>query len=100
MAGNKKPAPGAPAPEVKEEKRVSKADKKSQKERPKSKKKHTKVQVWTKYKVDGDKITRTNESCTRCGQGTFLAKYQDRTYCGKCGWSKTSSKESNKKEKN
>ncbi len=81
----------------KEEKKEKKA-KKSQKERTKSKKKHTKVQVWSKYKVDGDKFTRTNESCPRCGEGTFLAKYKDRSYCGKCGWSKSGSKSDDKKK--
>lgn len=76
----------APAPaEVKVEK---KKEKKSQKERPKSKKKHAKVKVWKLYKIEGGKAVRKNEPCPRCGSGTFLATYKNRTYCGKCGWSK------------
>ena len=82
----KKGAPVAAAEEApkKEEK---KKEKKSQKERPKSKKKHAKVQVWKLYKVEGDKLTRKNEYCPRCGAGTFLASYKNRKYCGKCSFS-------------
>jgi small subunit ribosomal protein S27Ae len=61
--------------------------KRSQKERPRSKKKHTNVQVWKLYKVEGDALKRLREACPRCGQGTFLAQYKSRKYCGKCGWS-------------
>ena len=68
-------------------KKDEKEEKKSQKERPKSKKKHAKVQVWKLYKVDGNKITRKNEYCPRCGAGTFLASYKNRKYCGKCSFS-------------
>jgi len=68
---------------AKEEK---KKEKPSQKERPRSKKKHTKVQVWKLYKVEGGKLVRKNESCPRCGPGTFLAAYKNRKYCGKCGY--------------
>lgn len=68
---------------AKEEK---KKEKRSQKERPHSKKKHTKVQVWKFYKVDGKKVSRKNENCPRCGPGTFLAAYGNRKYCGKCGY--------------
>lgn len=74
------------APPV-EEKKKEKKEKKSQKERPHSKKKHTKVKIWKLYEVKGDKLVRKNEPCPRCGQGTFLAKYKTRKYCGKCGWS-------------
>jgi small subunit ribosomal protein S27Ae len=83
-----KPPEKAEAP-AKEEK---KKEKKSQKERPKSKKKHTKVQIWKLYKVEGDKVVRKNQDCPRCGAGTFLAKYKNRTYCGKCGYSQIEQK--------
>lgn len=68
------------------EKEEKKKEKKSQKERPKSKKKHTKVQVWKLYDAKGG-LKRRNENCPRCGEGTFLARYKNRKYCGKCGWS-------------
>lgn len=61
--------------------------KKSQKERPKSKCKHRSVQIWKLYKVEGGKVIRLRKTCPRCGDGTFLAEYKNRTYCGKCGWS-------------
>jgi small subunit ribosomal protein S27Ae len=80
------PKPPEPAPPV-EEKKKEKKEKKSQKERPKSKKKHTKIKVWKFYKVEAGKVTRKNEHCPRCGEGTFLASYKNRKYCGKCGWS-------------
>jgi len=69
-----------------EEKVKPKKEKKSQKDRPKSKKKHTKVQVWKLYTAKGDLLERKNQNCPRCGPGTFLAAYQNRKYCGKCGW--------------
>ncbi|MFA4820247.1 MAG: 30S ribosomal protein S27ae [Candidatus Aenigmatarchaeota archaeon] len=80
-----------PAPLVEEKK--PKKEKKSQKERPHSKKKHTKVKIWKLYEVKGNTLTRKNEPCPRCGQGTFLAKYKTRKYCGKCGWSTISKSE-------
>ncbi len=67
-------------------------NKKSQKDRPKSKTKHKPVQIWKKYKVEGDKVVRLGEFCPKCGDGTFLAKSGNRTWCGKCGWSKISIK--------
>ncbi|MAG02486.1 30S ribosomal protein S27ae [Candidatus Pacearchaeota archaeon] len=50
--------------------------KKAAKNKPTSKK-------YTKYKIDGDKITK-EKSCTRCGPGIFLMKTNNRLYCGKC----------------
>jgi len=41
---------------------------------------------YTKYKIDGDKITR-ERFCPRCGPGIFLLKAKDRVYCGKCHYS-------------
>jgi small subunit ribosomal protein S27Ae len=81
-----KEEPKEAVPEVKEEKKKEKKEKKSQKERPKSKKKHTKIQVWKLYEIKENKATRKNESCPRCGPGTFLASYKNRKYCGKCGF--------------
>lgn len=66
-------------------------DKVSQKERPKSKSKHKKVQVWKLYKVDGGKVEK-KEECPRCGSGSFIAQAKNRKYCGKCGWSQVENK--------
>ena len=41
---------------------------------------------YTKYKIDGDKITR-ERNCPRCGPGIFLMNAKDRKYCGKCHYS-------------
>jgi len=65
-----------------------KKEKKSQKERPKSKSKHKKSQVWKLYEIKDGKVIRKNDFCPRCGAGTFLAKYKNRVYCGKCYWGK------------
>lgn len=72
--------------ETEEKKKKPKKEKRSQKEKPRSKKKHAKVQVWKLYAVEGGVAKRKNEPCPRCGAGTFLAKYKNRTYCGKCGY--------------
>ncbi len=55
--------------------------------KPPSKSKHKNVQIWTKYKVEGGKIVRTNKFCPRCGEGYFLAQHKNRLTCGKCGYS-------------
>ena len=52
----------------------------------KGKKKHTNKPTskrYTKYKVEGDKVTRA-KCCPRCGPGFFLATGQGRLYCGRC----------------
>ena len=35
------------------------------------------------YKIEGEK-TSHDAYCPRCGAGIFLAKHNDRVYCGKC----------------
>ncbi|MEK6828281.1 MAG: 30S ribosomal protein S27ae [Nanoarchaeota archaeon] len=39
---------------------------------------------WNLYEKSGDKITRKNKSCPKCGQGTFMAKHANRWTCGQC----------------
>jgi ubiquitin-small subunit ribosomal protein S27Ae len=51
--------------------------KKEHKNKPTSKK-------YSKYKIEGDKITRTHKFCPRCGPGIFLMDSNTRVYCGKC----------------
>ena len=60
-------------------KKVVKRGKKPHKNKPTSKK-------YTKYKIEGDKITR-GRFCPRCGPGVFLMNVKDRFYCGKCHYS-------------
>jgi small subunit ribosomal protein S27Ae len=51
---------------------------------PKKKRKNkVPSKVWTKYKVEGDKLTRS-KTCPKCGPGTFLAENKERLYCGTC----------------
>jgi len=65
-------------------KKTIKKGKKPHKNKPTSKK-------YTKYKIDGDKITH-ERFCPRCGPGVFLMKSQGRFYCGKCHYSEFESK--------
>ncbi len=53
---------------------------------------------YTKYKIEGDKITKERE-CPRCGAGIFLMKAKDRVYCGKCHYSEFIGKEQTKENK-
>ncbi|ODS42685.1 MAG: 30S ribosomal protein S27ae [Candidatus Altiarchaeales archaeon IMC4] len=41
---------------------------------------------WTIYETKGDKLTRKNRTCPKCGPCVFLAKHADRLSCGKCGY--------------
>ena len=66
-----------------------KKGKKTHKNKPTSKK-------YSKYKIDGDKVTR-GRFCPRCGPGVFLMNSQRRFYCGRCHYSEFESK--NKEDK-
>jgi|TARA_Y100000310_G_scaffold51278_2_gene47278 small subunit ribosomal protein S27Ae len=57
-------------------KKGAKKGKKTPRNKPTSKK-------YTKYKLDGDKVTR-QPTCPRCGPGIFLMIANNRKYCGKC----------------
>ena len=65
-------------------KKSAKKGKKRHKNKPTSKK-------YTKYKIQGDKVTR-ERSCSRCGPGDFLMNSQGRLYCGKCHYSEVMTK--------
>ena len=67
-----------------------KKGKKPHKNKPTSKK-------YTKYKIEGDKITR-EKFCPRCGPGVFLMNSQGRLYCGKCHYSEFESKKPEEKK--
>ncbi len=56
--------------------KIIKKGKKPHKNKPTSKK-------YTKYKIEGDKITR-ERSCPRCGPGIFVTNSLGRVYCGRC----------------
>ncbi len=60
-------------------KKAVKKGKKPHKNKPTSKK-------YTKYKIEGGKITR-ERFCPRCGPGVFLMNAKNRVYCGKCHYS-------------
>ena len=64
--------------------------KKPKKNKPTSKK-------YTKYKIEGDKVTR-ERSCPRCGLGVFLMKAKDRLYCGRCHYTEFLKKEESEKK--
>ena len=65
--------------------------KKKHKNKPTSKK-------YTKYKIEGDKVTRAR-SCPRCGPGIFLSMGQGRAYCGKCHFTEFATKGKVEEEK-
>ncbi len=67
-------------------KKVLKKGKKPHKNKPTSKK-------YTKYKIEGDKITRA-KCCPRCGPGVFLLDSNGRLYCGKCHYAEFKGKAS------
>ncbi|MBS3093661.1 30S ribosomal protein S27ae [Candidatus Pacearchaeota archaeon] len=46
---------------------------------------------YTKYKIDGDKITRA-KYCPRCGPGIFLMIDTSRNYCGRCHYTEFNKK--------
>lgn len=58
-------------------KKIVKKGKKKHVNKPTSKK-------YSKYKIEGNKITRTHKFCPRCGPGVFLMNSKGRLYCGKC----------------
>lgn len=50
------------------------------------KKKSKSLHRYKMYIVSGDKLTRKNKHCPKCGQGDFMAMHKDRMSCGKCGY--------------
>ncbi len=40
----------------------------------------------TFYKIEGNRVDRTRQSCPKCGPGTFLAQHEGRVSCGRCGY--------------
>ncbi|MEJ2268106.1 MAG: 30S ribosomal protein S27ae [Nanoarchaeota archaeon] len=42
---------------------------------------------YSKYKVEGGKVSRSAKFCPRCGPGVFLMDSKGRKYCGKCHYS-------------
>ena len=55
--------------------------------------------VYAIYEAQGDKVTRKNKSCPKCGAGVFLAQHKNRVHCGKCGYTEFLSKKEEKFEK-
>ncbi len=66
--------------------------KKKHKNKPSSKK-------YKMYRIENGKLIR-EKTCPRCGPGVFLARNQDRLYCGKCHFTEFLSSEQNKTNNN
>ncbi|MCP8304136.1 MAG: 30S ribosomal protein S27ae [archaeon] len=49
-------------------------------------KKKTSPRIWKFYRIDGPSLVRLRKECPRCGRGVFLAEHEDRSTCGKCGY--------------
>jgi small subunit ribosomal protein S27Ae len=71
-------------------KKIIKKGKKPHKNKPTSKK-------YSKYKIEGNKITR-QRFCPRCGPGVFLMNSQGRMYCGKCHYTEFEGKQVEEKK--
>ena len=54
---------------------------------------------YTKYSVDGDKVTRNAKHCPRCGPGIFLGEGLGRSFCGKCGYAEFAGKSGKPEDK-
>lgn len=52
-------------------------------EKKKSKKKRV-SQKYKLYEKSGDKLSRKNRFCPKCGAGVFMAKHANRYMCGNC----------------
>ncbi len=57
----------------------------------KKKKNKAPSKKYTKYVVEGDKVSR-KATCPKCGAGVFLSEHKDRLYCGKCHYTEFKSK--------
>ena len=38
------------------------------------------------FEIQAGKLVRTHKSCPKCGPGVFLAQHDNRSHCGKCGF--------------
>ncbi len=38
------------------------------------------------YKIDGSRVERLRKECPKCGPGVYMAEHEDRTSCGRCGY--------------
>ena len=38
------------------------------------------------YTLSGEKISRKNRFCPKCGPGMFMGSHKDRAVCGCCGY--------------
>ena len=54
--------------------------------------KHKPVKQSNFFKIEGKNIERTRKVCPRCGDGTFMAKHKDRSYCGRCKYTEFQSR--------
>lgn len=50
------------------------------------------------FEKKGDSLERKRKSCPKCGQGFFMAKHKDRSYCGKCKYTEFESASKNEEK--
>ncbi len=65
---------------------AKKGGKKVEKKGKKEKVKKEGKKLSALYDVSGEKISRKNRFCPKCGPGMFLGKHKDRVVCGKCSY--------------
>ncbi len=62
--------------------------------------KHESTKSYKYYTVKGGtEAVRAKKSCPRCGPGTILAAHNNRSYCGRCGYTEFQKKESSPEKK-
>jgi len=66
---------------------------KSDKQGKKQRKPKRRGKLYSRYKVEGTSVKRSNKSCPKCGQGFTMAGHKNRSTCGKCCYTEFSKKE-------
>tara|TARA_Y100000310_G_C19994748_1_gene495728 strand:- start:115 stop:315 length:201 start_codon:yes stop_codon:yes gene_type:complete len=62
-------------------------------DKDKSEKSKKPRQLWTRYKIDGNKAVVQNKNCPKCSKDSFLAEHTNRLTCGKCSYVEFKKKE-------
>ncbi len=78
-----------------EEAKVEKKEKVEKKgKRTRTGRKHESTKGYKYYTVKGEtEVVRAKKSCPRCGPGTLLAAHNNRSYCGRCGYTEFQKKD-------
>ncbi len=56
--------------------------------KPDETKAEKKERIFSRYKIEREKLVRLLPFCERCGPGYFMADHGDRYTCGHCGFTR------------